>query len=52
MKTLGRDGFQLNHETVDLRYVEQLRDGEQSAALGYAMVYAQQHLMDGKRTLR
>ena len=24
VKTLGRDGFQLNHETVDLRYVEQL----------------------------
>lgn len=41
----------INRETIDLRYVEQLRDGEQSAALGYAMVYAQQHLMDGRHTL-
>lgn len=52
LKSLGRDGVSINRETIDLRYVEQLRDGEQSAALGYAMVYAQQHLMDGKRTLR
>ena len=52
LKSLDRDGVSINRETIDLRYVEQLRDGEQSAALGYAMVYAQQHLMDGKRTLR
>lgn len=52
LKSLGRDGVSINRETIDLRYVEQLRDGEQSAALGYAMVYAQQHLMDGKHTLR
>lgn len=31
--------------------MEQLRDREQSAALGYAMVCAQQHLMDGRHTL-
>lgn len=52
LKALGRDGVSINRETIDLRYVEQLRDGEQSAALGYAMVYAQQHLMDGRHTLR
>ena len=52
LKSLGRDGVSINREIIDLRYVEQLRDGEQSAALGYAMVYAQQHLMDGKRSLR
>lgn len=52
LKPLGRDGVSINRETIDLRYVEQLRDGEQSAALGYAMVYAQQHLMDGRHTLR
>ena len=52
LKSLGRDGVSINRETIDLRYVEQLRDGEQSAALGYAMVYAQQHLMDGRHTLR
>lgn len=52
LKSLGRDGVSINRETIDLRYVEQLRDGEQSAALGYAMVYAQQHLIDGTHTLR
>ena len=51
LKALGRDGVSVNRETIDLRYVEQLVDGEQSAALGYALVYAQQHLLDGTRTL-
>ena len=50
-KALGRDGFSLNRETVDLRGVEQLADGEQAAALGCCLVYAQRRLMDGKRTL-
>ena len=52
LKALGRDGFSLNRETIDLRYVEQLLDGEQSAALGYCLLYAQRHLLDGRRTLR
>ncbi len=51
LKTMGRDGFSLNRETVDLRYVEQLCDGEQTAALGWCVLYAQRHLLDGKRTL-
>ena len=51
LKALGRDGFSLNRETVDLRAVEQIADGEQSAALGHCLVYAQRHLLDGKRTL-
>ena len=49
---MGRDGVSVNRETVDLRYVEQLCDGEQAAALGYCLVYAQQHLLDGRNTLR
>ena len=32
--------------------MEQLIDGEQSAALGYCLLYAQRHLLDGKRSLR
>lgn len=51
LKALGRDGVSLNRETIDLRYLEQLTDGEQSAALGYCLVYAQKHLLDGRRTL-
>ena len=52
LKSLGRDGFSLNRETVDLRYVEQIADGEQSAALGLCLVYAQRPLLDGQRSLR
>ena len=52
LKALGRDGVSINRETIDLRYVEQLSDGEQSAALGYCMIYAQKRLLDGKHTLR
>lgn len=52
LKTLGRDGVSINHETIDLRYVEQLCDSEQTAALGYCLLYAQKHLLDSKRTLR
>ena len=52
VKSLGRDGVLVDREQIDLRYVEQLVDGAQSAALGYCLVYAQRHLMDGHRTLQ
>ncbi len=52
MKPLGRDGVSINRDTIDLRYVEQLTDSEQAAALGYCLVYAQKHLLDGKTDLR
>lgn len=51
-KTLGRDGVSLNRETVDLRYVEQIVDSEQTAALGACLLYAQKHLLNGRKTLR
>lgn len=33
LKTMGTDGFQINKETVDLRYLEQITDGEQMMAI-------------------
>ena len=51
LKSLGRDGVSVGRETIDLRYVEQLADAEQSAALGWCMVCAQRRLLDGRRTL-
>lgn len=51
-KTLGRDGFQLNHETVDLRYVEQLADSEQLTCLAQILKYAEEQLLDGRRTVQ
>lgn len=52
MKTLGKEAVQINRETIDLRYVEQLADGEQVSALGYCVRYAQKHLLDGKHTVQ
>lgn len=51
LKTMGRDGISINRDTIDVRYVEQLVDGEQLAALAYLLKYAQVHVFDGKRTL-
>lgn len=52
IKTMGRDGVQLNHETVDLRYVEQLADYEQLTCLGYLLKYMEENMLDGKKTVR
>lgn len=51
MKTLGKEAFSINKDTVDLRYVEQIADTEQTTALGYALLYAKLHLMDEKKDL-
>lgn len=51
IKTMGRDGVMLNHETIDLRYVEQLMDSEQLTALGNILKYLEEQMFDGKKTL-
>lgn len=51
IKAYDRDGIQINRETIDVRYVEQLVDREQLTALGMIVDYAQLHLMDGKESL-
>ena len=52
IKTLGRDGVQLNHDTIDLRYVEQLADAEQLTCLGYMLRYMEEHVFDGRKSVR
>ena len=51
IKVHGKDGFSLGKQEIDLRYIEQITDGEQTAALGLLLKYACEHLIDGKRTL-
>ena len=51
MRTDGCDGFSINREEVDLRYVEQLVDSEQVTALSYMIKHMKLHDFDGKRTL-
>ena len=51
MKTLGMDSVMLNHDTIELRYVEQLADTEQLYALGCLVKYAQLQVFDNRKTL-
>jgi hypothetical protein len=46
---MGKDGIQMNRETIELRYVEQIVDAEQTNVLGYLVKYAEQNLFDGKK---
>lgn len=52
VKTFGRDSFSLDKETVDLRYVEQLADAEQTCALAHLLRFGLEQVIDGKRTVR
>ena len=51
-KTLGTDGFNINHENVELRYLEQLVEGGQSAALAKTLIFIAKHYIDGRRSLK
>ena len=50
-RTRGTDDVQLGHENIDLRYLEQLADYEQTAALSYILALAEKNLLDGRKTL-
>ena len=52
IKAMGKDGIQMNRETIELRYVEQIVDTEQINVLGYLVKYAEQNLFDGKKTIQ
>lgn len=51
VKLQGKDGFALGKQNVDLRYIEQLIDSEQTATLGLLLKYAAEKLVDSKKTL-
>lgn len=51
IKVYGKDSFSLGKNTVDLRYIEQIADAEQTAALGGLLRYAKENLADGKKTI-
>lgn len=50
-KTQGTDGFSVNKEQVELRYIEQLVDREQVDALSQILVYLSKHTFDGRKTV-
>ncbi len=52
VKSMGQDAVSLNKETIQLHYVEQLVDPEQTAALGYLLAFAQKRLFHGNSSMQ
>lgn len=52
LKTMGKDAFSLNRDTIELRYIEQIVDSEQTTALGYCLLYLEMHIFNGRKTLQ
>ncbi len=51
LKAMGPHELLLGRDAVELRYLEQLRDGEQTMALAYLLKYLQLQAMDGKKNM-
>ncbi|MCI9282382.1 MAG: ABC-ATPase domain-containing protein [Lachnospiraceae bacterium] len=52
IKTFGKDSFSLDKETIDMRYVEQLADSEQTNALAHLLRFGLEQIIDGKKSVR
>lgn len=52
VKINGLESFSLDRETVSVRYLEQLADSEQTAALAYLLRFGLEQAQDGRRTVR
>ena len=51
LKASGTSELSLNYDTVELRYLEQLRDSEQTMALAYILKYLELSAMDGRKSM-
>lgn len=51
LKAMGTSELILCRECVELRYLEQLKDQEQTLALAYLLRYVEKKLFDGKKSL-
>lgn len=51
LKVMGTSELMLCRECVELRYLEQLKDQEQTLALAYLLRYVEKKLFDGKKSL-
>jgi predicted ABC-class ATPase len=49
MRVYGWDTLSLDKSEIDLRYLEQIVDETQTAALGYILQYILEHMADGKK---
>lgn len=48
IKRMGKTAFSVGKENLDLRYVEQLVDEEQTQSLAYLLRYAKEHYSEGR----
>ena len=51
LKAMGTSELMLSRECVELRYLDQLKDQEQTLALAYLLRYVEKKLFDGKKSL-
>lgn len=51
LKIMGKEGFALGRQNVDLRYIEQIVDQEQTAALGMLLKHVVEHEVDGNKNV-
>ncbi|MBE5869448.1 MAG: isopentenyl-diphosphate delta-isomerase [Lachnospiraceae bacterium] len=51
IKSMGTSEILIDREMVELRYLEQLKDGEQAMALAQILCFVQTTMMDGKKTM-
>ena len=52
IKTFGMESFSLDKENVNVHYLEQLADQEQTAALAYLLRFGLEQALDGRRNVR
>lgn len=52
VKASGLESFSLDKEIINIRYLEQLTDSEQTMALAYFLRYALEQIQDGRRTVQ
>ncbi len=52
LKAMGTNELSLGHDAVELRYVEQLNDSEQTMALAYILKQLELTAMDGRRSMK
>lgn len=52
VKAFGLESFSLDKENVNVRYLEQLVDSEQTAALAYLLRFGLEQVLDGRKTVQ
>ena len=52
VRSRGMDTISVDRQDIDMRYVEQLADSEQTNALAHLLRYGAEQVMDGKKTVR